>query len=172
MSSYSNLASISSAIEKLELKDTFHDQDEEISIGAEAVCVEDPGIGANDDGVEVVCFVADVDDEKKRSENKDYEHAMSFDNLVQAMKEIEKGAVRGQLWTRQKTYDTKTTTKFTFSCRNFPRCPKRMQIHLDPSSTQVHCYVSSDGHDHVRNNNRFLDPESRAKAISLNITIW
>jgi hypothetical protein len=83
MSSYSNLASISSAIENLELGDTFHDQDEEISvedpsIGAEAVCVEDPGIGANG-----------------------------------------------------------------------------------------HCYISSDGHDHVRNNNRFLDPESRAKAISL-----
>ena len=83
MSSYSDLASISSAIENLELGDTFHDQDEEISvedpsIGAEAVCVEDPGIGDNG-----------------------------------------------------------------------------------------HCYVSSDGHDHVRNNNRFLDPESRAKAISL-----
>ena len=98
MSSYSNLASISSAIEKLELEDTFHDQDEDISvedpsIGAESVCVEDPGIGANDDGVEVVCFVADVDDEKKRSENKDYEHAMSFDNLVQAMKEIEKNLI-------------------------------------------------------------------------------
>jgi len=50
MSSYSNLASISSAIEKLELEDTFHDQDEDISvedpsIGAESVCVEDPGIG-------------------------------------------------------------------------------------------------------------------------------
>ena len=31
MSTYSNLASISSAIEKLELEDTFHDQDEEIT---------------------------------------------------------------------------------------------------------------------------------------------
>ena len=31
MSSYSNLASISSAIEKLELEDTFHDQDEDIT---------------------------------------------------------------------------------------------------------------------------------------------
>ena len=31
MSSYSNLASISSAIERLELEDTFHDQDEEIT---------------------------------------------------------------------------------------------------------------------------------------------
>jgi hypothetical protein len=45
MSSYSDLASISSAIENLELRDTFHDQDEEIrvedpSIGAEAVCVQ------------------------------------------------------------------------------------------------------------------------------------
>ena len=39
MSSYSDLASISSAIENLELGDTFHDQDEEIS-------VEDPSIGA------------------------------------------------------------------------------------------------------------------------------
>ena len=49
MSRYSNLASISSAIENLELGDTFHDQDEEISvedpsIGAEAVCVEDNSI--------------------------------------------------------------------------------------------------------------------------------
>ena len=32
MSSYSDLASISSAIENLELGDTFHDQDEEISV--------------------------------------------------------------------------------------------------------------------------------------------
>ena len=52
MSSYSNLASISSAIENLELGDTFHDQDEEISVEdpiivAEAFCVEDPGIGPN-----------------------------------------------------------------------------------------------------------------------------
>ncbi len=31
MSSYSNLASISLAIEKLEIEDTFHDQDEEIT---------------------------------------------------------------------------------------------------------------------------------------------
>ncbi len=37
MSSYSNLASIRSAIEKVELEDTFHDQDEEItSLGSRA----------------------------------------------------------------------------------------------------------------------------------------
>ena len=83
MSSYSDLASISSAIENLELGDTFHDQDEDICVEdpiivAEAFCVEDLGNGPNG-----------------------------------------------------------------------------------------HCYVSSDSHDHVRNNNRFLDPERRAKAIRL-----
>ena len=83
------------------------------------------------------------------------------------MAEIGKGSVSGQLWTRGQNYDTETTTKINFNCRNYPKCPKKMQIHLDPSSTEVHCYVSSDGHDHAQCSNRRLDPESRAKAIEL-----
>ena len=45
--------------------------------------------------------------------------------------------------------------------------PEKMQLHLDPSSAEVNCYVSDDGHDHARCNSRRIDTDSRAKAIEL-----
>ena len=35
-----------------------------------------------------------------------------------------------------------------------------MQLHLDPSSAEAHCYVPEDGHDLARCNNRRLDTDT------------
>ncbi len=42
-----------------------------------------------------------------------------------------------------------------------------MQLHLDPSSAEVNCYVSDNVHDHARCNSRRIDTDTRAKAIEL-----
>ena len=188
--SFSNCASVSSKLSKLaldadDLDETHHDQESFTSPDDKRVRASEASNNNSDDSDSSSDSDASSDGDasgdsdasgddngdgksrEARGPNKDYVFERSFQCLVEAMQEIEKGTVRGQLWTRGQTYPTDTTTKINFSCRNYPRCPKKMQLHLDPSSVEVHCYVSDDGHDHAKCNNRRLDTDSRAKAIEL-----
>ena len=73
-----------------------------------------------------------------------------------------------QLWVRSVTHETKRGDKIMFTCKGFPRCPKRMQMCLDPESQDVHIHVSADSHNHTAIISRIrIDPRSKAKVLEL-----
>ncbi len=99
---------------------------------------------------------------------KDYQRLKTFPSLIVANEAIANREIGDQLWTRGMSYATKAGDKICFTCRAFPRCPKRMQLHLDPTSQEVHASVSLDEHSHARLGRRpQLDPRSKAKVLEL-----
>ena len=144
--SFSNCASVSSKLSKLaldadDLDETHHDQESFTSPDDKRVRASEASNNNSDDSDSSSDSDASSDGDasgdsdasgddngdgksrEARGPNKDYVFERSFQCLVEAMQEIEKGTVRGQLWTRGQTYPTDTTTKINFSCRNYPRCP-------------------------------------------------
>ena len=96
---------------------------------------------------------------------KDYQRLVTFPSLIVANEAIANREIGDQLWTRGMFNATKAGDKICFTCRTFPRCPKRMQLHLDPTSQEVHVSVSLDEHSHSRLGRKpLLDPRSKAKA--------
>ena len=65
-------------------------------------------------------------------------------------------------------YETKQGDKICYTCKGYPRCPKRMQLTLDPESSDVHVHVSTDAHDHhLIATTKGLNPSSKAKVLEL-----
>ncbi len=126
--------------------DSDSSSDSVASSDGEASGVSDASVDDNGDGKS----------REARGPNKDYVFERSFQCLVEAMQEIEKGTVRGQLWTRGQTYPTDTTTKINFSCRNYPRCPKKMQLHLDPSSVSYEYELSKNDQTKIKSLRCFM----------------
>ncbi len=100
--------------------------------------------------------------------NKDYIPIKTYPSLLAAKDGIGKREICDQFWTRGMSYSTQQGDKICYSCRGNPKCPKRMQILLDPASQEVHVSVSSDEHSHGLFSRRTrLNPESRDKVLEL-----
>jgi hypothetical protein len=89
--------------------------------------------------------------------------------MIAANEAIANREIGEQLWVRGQAYTTKSEgDKIYFTCRGYPRCPKRMLLHLDPTYQDVHVSVSLDEHSHALLGRRpRLDPRSRAKVLEL-----
>ena len=100
---------------------------------------------------------------------KDYKFLKTFPSFIAANEAIANREIEEQLWVRGQTYTTKSEgDKIYFTCRGYPRCPKRMLLHLDPTSQDVHVSVSLDEHSHALLGRRpRLDPRSRARVLEL-----
>ena len=100
--------------------------------------------------------------------NKNYEFVATYPSLIEAKKAIEDRKLGNQLWTRGASYSTNIGDKINYTCRGFPKCPKHMQLLLDPESQDVHAHVSTDNHAHLSTSNRSgLDAVSKAKVLEL-----
>ncbi len=102
------------------------------------------------------------------STNKDYEYQCTHSSLEAAKKAIQDAEIGGQLWTRGGHYSTKSGDKIVYTCRSFPKCPRKLQVHLDPENQDVHIYMSTDNHDHDLSFKKFrLHPLSRQFALDM-----
>ena len=107
-------------------------------------------------------------EERIKRGNKEYELVRTYPSLVDASEGVKNKEICDQFWTRGVSYTTAQGDKICYTCRGFPKCPKRMQLHLDTESQDVHVHVSSDGHDHLaRNHQTRLNPLSKAKVLEL-----
>ncbi len=98
--------------------------------------------------------------------NKNYVPCVTFPSMIAAKAGIANREIGGQLWTRSVSYSTNEGDKVTFTCNGHPKCPKRMQLLLDPESQDVLASVSADEHQHTSFSSRTrLNPESKAKVI-------
>lgn len=64
--------------------------------------------------------------------SKEYDSVKTFPSMIAAKEGIDNREIGDQLWTRGISYSTKEGDKICFTCKGYPRCPKRMQMHLDP----------------------------------------
>lgn len=80
--------------------------------------------------------------------NKDYEHLSTYGSLPLAMKAEVLWNLDDNRWVRGNKYTTKSGDKINFTCRGFPKCPKRMKFLLDPESQDVHVQLSCNEHEH------------------------
>lgn len=100
--------------------------------------------------------------------SKDYEFQCTHISLEAAKKAIENGEIGEQHWTRAGQYSTKAGDKISYTCRSFPKCPRKLQLHLDPENQDVHIHMSTDSHDHDMTAKRFrLHPLSRQFVLDL-----
>jgi len=89
--------------------------------------------------------------------------------MVEAQAGIVAGEVGDQNWTRGISYSTHEGDKICFTCKRHPKCAKRMQLLLDPSSQDVFASVSIDEHSHTIAFGRSppLNPQTKAKVLEL-----
>ena len=100
--------------------------------------------------------------------NKIYEFAQTYSSMQSAVEGLNAKEISGQLWTRGQMYETKQGDKICYTCKGYPRCPKRMQLTLDPESSDVHVHVSTDAHDHhLIATTKGLNPSSKAQVLEL-----
>ena len=103
-----------------------------------------------------------------KGSNKEYVLEKTYSNMIEAKKGIDAGEVGDQHWTRGPSYNTNEGSKVCFTCRRYPKCPKRMQLLLDPNSQDVLVSVSTDEHSHIAMGRLpALNPQSRAKVLEL-----
>ena len=86
--------------------------------------------------------------------SKDYEFQCTQISLEAAKKANENGEIGQQPWARAGQYSTKTD-KISYTCRSFPKCPRKLQLHFDPENQDVHIHVSTDSHEHDMTAKRF-----------------
>ncbi len=100
--------------------------------------------------------------------NKDYDFIFTYRSLALAFNAEEIGSIDDQRWVRGNTYSTKSGDKINFTCRGFPKCPRRMQFILDPDGSDVHVQISSNEHDHPASTSRSkLNRDSKKKVLEL-----
>ena len=100
--------------------------------------------------------------------NKDYVQVKTYQSMIAAKDGIANREICDQLWTRGISYSTQQGDKICFTCKGNPRCPKRMQLLLDPESQDVHVSVSMDEHSHLSLCRRpQLNAQSRARVLEL-----
>lgn len=105
-----------------------------------------------------------------RMKNKDYDYVKTYPSLVAAKEGVTRYEIGGKSWTRSVSYPTNYGDKVCYTCRGYPKCPKRMQMLLDTESQDVHIHLSSDSHDHTSTTSRSnpqLNPQSRSKVLEL-----
>ncbi len=103
-----------------------------------------------------------------RNLNKDYVYEKTYPSLIEAKDGILNREIGAQLWTRSVSYSTQEGDKICYTCRGYPRCPRKMQMLLDPASQDVHVSVSSDEHSHILGStSKQLNPLSRDKVFEL-----
>ena len=112
----------------------------------------------------------DTQDALGKGTNKDYVIERTYSSMIEAKAAIDAGEVADQHWTRGTSYTTNEGDKICFTCKRHPKCPKRMQLLLDPKSEDVLASVSTDDHSHnilPTGRSPFLNPETRAKVLEL-----
>ena len=134
------------------------------------LALTDSSLDKNETQVEEIqsCVAEASREIKTKGLNKDYEFECTFPNLIEAKKAIEDKKISAQFWTRGASYTTNNGDKICFTCKGFPKCPRRLYILLDPESQDAHIFISNDQHDHSSTSSRsHLNARSRSKVIEL-----
>jgi len=60
-----------------------------------------------------------------RNLNKDYVYEKTYPSLIEAKDGILNKEIGAQLWTRSVSYSTQEGDKICYTCRGYPRCPRK-----------------------------------------------
>ena len=115
-------------------------------------------------------FADESTSSQSKGKNKDYDFVKTYPSLVAAKEGVSQCEIGGKNWTRSVFYSTNYGDKICYTCRGFPKCPKRMHFVLDTENQDVHVHLSSDDHNHsyvTSRSNPQLNPLSRAKVLEL-----
>jgi hypothetical protein len=89
-----------------------------------------------------------TDDKKtrKRGKAKKYKKVYEIDSFQETetkMKELE------AKWTYRHMRETNEGDKYTYTCKNHPKCPKQLVVNRRTEGLTTTIWVSEDGHDHA-----------------------